>query len=103
MAITKISFLAQYVCLQEIECLHFVPEIRDTVTIVEVARVDKTEHKEFVLGPGPCGKTVDKLDVRYQEHDIVIIQYHDDGTLKEFPYQRKDVLGRLTIERSVLQ
>lgn len=101
MAITKISFLARYHTRE----IHY-----DTVGTpfgpVSYAKKQTVQHDKeavFVLGPGPCGKTVDKLDVRFQEHDIVIIQYHDDGTLKEFPYQRKDVLGRLTIERSVLQ
>lgn len=101
MAITKISFLARYHTRE----IHY-----DTVGTpfghVSYAKTQTVQHDKeavFVLGPGPCGKTVDKLDVRYQAHDIVIIQYHDDGTLKEFPYQRKDVLGRLTIERSVLQ
>lgn len=101
MAITKISFLARY-HTREIQ-YDTLDVLEGLVTFEREVTVQHDKETVFVLGPGPCGKTVDKLDVRYQEHDIVIIQYHDDGTLKEFPYQRKDVLGRLTIERSVLQ
>lgn len=101
MAITKISFLARYHTRE----IHY-----DTVDTafgpVSYAKKQTVQHDKeavFVLGPGPCGKTVDGLNVHYHEHDIVIVQYHDDGTFKEFVYQRKDVLGRLTIERSVFQ
>lgn len=101
MAITKISFLARYHARE----IHY-----DTVGTpfghVSYAKTQTVQHDKeavFVLGPGPCGKTVDGLNVHYHEHDIVIVQYHDDGTFKEFVYQRKDVLGRLTIERSVFQ
>lgn len=99
MSITKISFLARYHAreIQEYTLSPCWPTLQREVT------VQHDKEAVFVLGPGPCGKTVDKLDVRFQEYDIVIMQYHDDGTLKEFPYQRKDVLGRLTIERSVFQ
>lgn len=102
MAITKISFLAHY-CVREIEVDYLVDICGCSVEFPKEVTREYDKEAVFVLGPGPCGKTVDKLDVRYQAHDIVIIQYHDDGTLKEFPYQRKDVRGRLTIERSVLQ
>lgn len=101
MAINKISFLARYHTRE----IHY-----DTVGTpfghVSYAKTQTVQHDKeavFVLGPGPCGKTVDGLNVQYHEHDIVIIQYHDDGTFKEFVYQRKDVLGRLTIERSVFE
>ena len=102
MAITKISFLAHY-CVREIQEDYIV--LTDGSSIPFPKEVTKAYDKEavFVLGLGPCGKTVDKLDVMYLEHDIVIVQYHSDGTLKEFPYQRKDVLGRLTIEKSIYQ
>lgn len=103
MAITKISFLAQYSVIREEVQVHFVPHRLRGVSEVVNVREDKISQSEFVLGPGPCGKTVDKLDVVYQEHDIIIVQYHTDGTLKEFPYQRRDVLGRLTIEKSIYQ
>lgn len=99
MAITKISFLARY----------HTREIREVIlspcwpTLEKEVTVQHDKEAMFVLGPGPCGKTVDKLDVRLEAHDIIIVQYHSDGTLKEFPYQRKDVLGRLTIERSVFE
>lgn len=102
MAITKISFLAHY-CVREVEVDYLVDSWGGSIEFPK--EVTKAYDKEavFVLGPGPCGKTVDGLNVQYHEHDIVIIQYHDDGTFKEFVYQRKDVLGRLTIERSVFQ
>lgn len=99
MAITKISFLAHYKVREIQEVL--IPEMWGITAVPKVVTAEYEKEAVFVLGPGPCGKTVSQLDVRYQEHDIVIIQYHDDGTLKEFPYQRKDVLGRLTIERGL--
>lgn len=101
MAITKISFLARY---HTREIQHDTLDIlADLVTFEREVTVQHDKEAVFVLGPGPCGKTVDGLNVHYHEHDIVIVQYHDDGTFKEFVYQRKDVLGRLTIERSVFQ
>lgn len=102
MSITKISFLAHF-CAQEKQEDSI--ELFEGTSVLFHKAVTRAYDKEavFVLGPGPCGKTVDKLDVQFQEHDIVIIQHHDDGTFKEFVYQRKDVLGRMTIERSVFQ
>nr|UWD77055.1 MAG: hypothetical protein [Bacteriophage sp.] len=99
MAITKISFLAHYKVREIQEVL--IPEMWGITTVPKVVITEYEKEAVFVLGQGPCGKTVDRLDVVYQEHDIVILQYHDDGTLKEFAYQRKDVLGRLTIERGL--
>ena len=101
MAITKISFLAHYK-VREIQDM-VVPMMWGTATMPKVVTAEYEKEAVFVLGPGPCGKTVISLDVRYLKNDIVIVQHHDDGTLKEFVYQRKDVLGRLTIERSLFQ
>lgn len=101
MAITKISFLARYHTRE----IHYdtVGTPFGPVSYAKKQTVQRDEEAVFVLGLGPCGKTVDGLNVQYHEHDIVIIQYHDDGTFKEFVYQRRDVLGRITIERSVFE
>lgn len=100
MAITKISFLARY---HTREIRYETLPVCDLISFEREVTVQHDKEAVFILGPGPCGKTVDGLNVRFEEHDIIIVQYHDDGTFKEFAYQRKDVLGRLTIERSVYQ
>lgn len=100
MAITKISFLARY---HTREIRYETLPACDLISFEREVTVQHDKEAVFILGPGPCGKVVDRLDVFYRAHDILIVQYHTDGTHKEFAYQRKDVLGRITIERSVFQ
>lgn len=55
---------------------------------------------DFQLGPGPCGKTVKALHVEWEPKTLAIIQLHADNTSKRFVYRRKDILGRVEIEKA---
>ena len=57
-------------------------------------------HKtDFVLGLGPCGKTVSKLKWSSRGPLLYVLkQTHTDGSHKEFIFKKHEVLGRIVIE-----
>jgi len=58
----------------------------------------RTSRAEFLLGPGPCGKTVSMLESTFKDGCLCILQVHDDGTYKRFLYPLEQLLGRIEIE-----
>lgn len=52
----------------------------------------------FVLGPGPCGKTVAILSFTNTASEFIVRQRYDDGTLSTFAYMRRDITGRIEMD-----
>lgn len=52
---------------------------------------------EFVLGNGPCGLCVTRLDMQVAGDTIHIGQECSDGTFKEFIYKKVDIIGRIEV------
>ncbi|UTQ80062.1 hypothetical protein 14Stepyanka_00043 [Erwinia phage Stepyanka] len=50
---------------------------------------------EFTLGPGRCGKTVERLELKRTEGEFIIKQTHTDHSHKTFTYKLTDIVGRV--------
>ena len=59
-------------------------------------RSQNVEHAvaDFQLGPGPCGKTVERLDVHFHVHGVEIVQVCTCTEQKNFVYPWHTVTGR---------
>lgn len=52
---------------------------------------------DFQLGPGPCGKTVERLDVYFHVHGVEIVQVCTCTEQKTFVYPWHTVTGRVEV------
>lgn len=50
---------------------------------------------QFIIGPGPCGKTVKYFTAECANGLLRIYQWHADGSHKEFSYRLSDIDGRI--------
>lgn len=50
---------------------------------------------QFIIGPGPCGKTVKYFTAECANGLLRIHQWHADGSHKEFVYRLSDIDGRI--------
>jgi len=58
----------------------------------------RRDRAEFTLGPGPCGKTVTRLDFTIDNACAWVLQVHEDGTFKRFVYPLAQLTGRVEVE-----
>lgn len=59
---------------------------------------EKNAHAEFLLGLGPCGKTVRELRCETQTAGVRIAQYCTDGSIQDFFYPAALLTGRVKVE-----
>lgn len=52
---------------------------------------------DFVLGVGPCGKTVERLEVEFTQYGVLVTQLCTCTERKEFVYPWHTVTGRVEI------
>jgi hypothetical protein len=52
---------------------------------------------DFQLGPGPCGKTVERLEIAYEAYGLVVLQVCTCTEAKEFVYPWHTVTGRAEV------
>jgi len=55
------------------------------------------DHAEFQLGVGPCGKTVEALDVHFHMHGVEIVQVCTCTERKVFVYPWHTITGRVEV------
>ena len=75
------------------------------ITRVRVPSIWKTDTlygeakgiADFTLGVGPCGKTVERLDVHFHTHGVVIKQVCACNEYKMFVYPWHTVTGRVEV------
>lgn len=53
----------------------------------------------FVLGLGPCGRTVLSLEIDHDPQGVMITQRHRDGTAATFFYPWPTITGRIEVQR----
>lgn len=51
----------------------------------------------FTLGEGPCGKTVERLDVIFHAHGVEIVQICTCTEQKNFVYPWHTITGRVEV------
>jgi hypothetical protein len=56
-----------------------------------------TDVAEFQLGLGPCGKTVERLDINFHAHGVEIVQVCTCTEQKTFLYPWHTVTGRVEV------
>jgi hypothetical protein len=64
---------------------------------VGMARGTMHRTGEFVLGVGPCGKTVERLDILYHVWGVEIVQVCTCTEQKNFVYPWATVTGRVEV------
>jgi hypothetical protein len=52
---------------------------------------------DFTLGPGPCGKTVERLDIHYHAWGVEVVQVCTCTEQKNFVYPWHTVTGRVEV------
>jgi len=54
-------------------------------------------HANFQLGVGPCGKTVERLDVHFHSYGVEIVQVCTCTEQKNFVYPWATITGRVEV------
>ena len=57
----------------------------------------KKKTAVFNLGLGPCGKTVETLEIHYDDTFVTVTQICSDTEKKVFMYRVKDLIGRIEV------
>lgn len=51
----------------------------------------------FQLGPGPCGKTVERLECDFHSYGVEIVQHCTCNERKVFVYPWQSIMGRVVV------
>lgn len=74
-----------------------ITRIRIPASWTDDAGYDMHAVADFVLGPGPCGKTVEMLDVHFHAYGVEIVQVCTCTERKVFVYPWHTVTGRVEV------